>query len=291
MGTLLGHVVPGLAFTMLGLWHTLNTTKSYNLNGPSTFSSTTWFPSSTLKHLELYLLISFGLLAAVLQLLDYPRFAFSFQPNNFEHATMFLHVIIYASVALAADSASPSHAGLVGALAASVFGQEFFLLHYHSADHTGLEGHYHWLLQLIVAASALATVMTTGFPGSFVATLVRSVSVLFQGVWFIVMGLVLWVPALVPKGCYAVSSPERGRGAVACHTEEASMRAVTLANMQHSWTLAVICIFVAYLCLRPMPSVKSPQKYRKLEEPPVGTLEISHEYSVSEQLKQVPGAF
>ncbi|KAK8311763.1 hypothetical protein V6Z12_D02G275000 [Gossypium hirsutum] len=44
-----------------------------------------------------------------------------------------------------------------GIFVASVFGQEVFLLHFHSADHVGLEGHYHWLLQLIVLISLLAS--------------------------------------------------------------------------------------------------------------------------------------
>ncbi|WOL08842.1 hypothetical protein Cni_G17595 [Canna indica] len=290
MGTFLGHIVPGLAFALFGLWHTLNTIRSYKLKGPSNFTSATWFPFPTIKHLELYLLLSFSLLAAVLQLLDYPLFALSFKPDNLEHATMFLHVIIYASVALAVDfSSSPNTlAGLVGALAASAFGQELFLLHFHSTDHVGLEGHYHWLLQLIATASFLASVVATGAPGSFVAAVIRSASVMFQGLWFVVMGFALWVPSLAPKGCHAVASAAARQGAVACATEEASTRAVALANLQFSWTLAGVCILTAYLSLR--PGMVKPVEYRQLQPRGFDMCQGSADHP-GEGIKQVHVAF
>ncbi|XP_064973074.1 uncharacterized protein LOC135617093 [Musa acuminata AAA Group] len=289
MGTFVGHFVPGLAFTFLGLWHTHSTIRSYKLKGPSNFSSSTWFPFpspiSILHHLELYLLGSFSILAAVLQLLGSDLLTLSFNPVDFEHATMFLHVVIYSAVAIAVDvSASETLSGLVGALAASVFSQELFLLHFHSTDHVGLEGHYHWLLQVIVAVSLLATIVTTGAPNSFVAAVLRSVSVLFQGVWFIVMGFALWVPSLAPKGCHAVGSGSTGhrQGAIACGTEEAGARAVALANLQYSWTLAGISILTAYLCLK--PNIKC-MEYRRLQSRGLDNSPTSGD--PSEGLKQV----
>ncbi|OAY82906.1 hypothetical protein ACMD2_25565 [Ananas comosus] len=157
MGTFLGHIIPGLAFTIIGIWHTLNTIKTYKLKGPSNFTSSTWFPFTSTttpvtipKHSELYLLLSFSAAAAAVQILDYPLLSLSFKPDNYEHATMFLHLAVYASVALAVDlSASPDALrSLVGTLAAS----------------------------LVVAFSFLATVTTVGLPSSFMAATVRSAS-------------------------------------------------------------------------------------------------------------------
>ncbi|OAY63917.1 hypothetical protein ACMD2_20828 [Ananas comosus] len=240
MGTFLGHIIPGLAFTIIGIWHTLNTIKTYKLKGPSNFTSSTWFPFTSTttpvtipKHSELYLLLSFSAAAAAVQILDYPLLSLSFKPDNYEHATMFLHLAVYASVALAVDlSASPDALrSLAGTLAAS----------------------------LVVAFSFLATVATVGLPSSFMAAMVRSASVLFQGCWFVVMGFALWLPRFLPKGCYSTESGSgTGSGsssgsfmsAVACRTEEASRRATALANLQFSWTLAGIAVLVAYLCLR-----------------------------------------
>jgi hypothetical protein len=186
MGTFLGHVLPGLAFAILGVWHTLNTVKGYKLKGASGFRSATWFPFPSsplpgLRHLELYLLLSFSVLAIADQLVDLPILALCLQPDSLEHATMYLHLAVYASVALAADvvssrrrdaaaTAAPGGGGVgdvVTALAASVFGQELFLLRFHSADHAGLEGHYHWLLQLVVAASLATAAASAVLPRSF----------------------------------------------------------------------------------------------------------------------------
>jgi hypothetical protein len=79
---------------------------------------------------------------------------------------------------------------VVAALAASVFGQELFLLQLPSADHAGLEGHYHWLLQLVAAASLVTIAASAVLPRSFAVAVVRSSSLLLQGVWFMVMGTV-----------------------------------------------------------------------------------------------------
>ncbi|CAO2191726.1 unnamed protein product [Urochloa humidicola] len=279
MGTLLGHFVPGLAFAILGLWHTLNTVKSYKLRGASGFCSTTWFPFPSplpwLRRLELYLLLSFSLLAITDQLVDLPFLALRLHPDSLEHATMYLHLALYASVALAADVVSVRRSdsgvgGVVAALATSVFGQELFLLRFHSADHAGLEGHYHWLLQLVVAASVAATAVSAVAPGSFVVAVVRSGSVLLQGVWFMVMGFALWVPALVPSGCHGVVEAEAAaaamRSAVACATEEAARRATVMANLQFSWAIAAVWAVTAYLCLR--VNSAGCLEYMQLQPPP-----------------------
>ncbi|CAM0909703.1 unnamed protein product [Alopecurus aequalis] len=256
MGTFLGHFVPGLAFAVLGMWHTLNTIKAYKLKGASGFRSATWFPFPSplpgLKHLELYLLLAFSGLAIIDQLVDLPLLALSLQPDTLEHATMYLHLGVYASVALAAD-AFPHHGALgdlVAALAASVFGQELFLLRLHSADHVGLEGHYHWLMQLVVTASLIFTSATVVLPRNFPVAVVRSASVLFQGLWFIVMGFALWVPSLVPTGCHGAEGSVAMHSAVACSTEEAARRAMAMANLQFSWVLAAVWVVTAYMCLR-----------------------------------------
>ncbi|KAF0900955.1 hypothetical protein E2562_037089 [Oryza meyeriana var. granulata] len=275
MGTFLGHFVPGLAFAVLGMWHALNTVKAYKLKGASGFRAAVWFlfpsPLPGLKHLELYLLLSFSVLAIVDQLVDFPLLSFSIQPDALEHSTMYLHLAVYASVALAADAVASSHNGaqlgdVVAALAASVFGQELFLLRFHSADHAGLEGHYHWLLQLVVTASLVSTSATVVLPRSFAVAVVRSASVLFQGLWFIVMGFALWVPALVPRGCHGVDAGgDAMRSAVACPTEEAARRAMVMANLQFSWVLAGVWALTAYLCLRVRESRS--MEYRQLQAP------------------------
>lgn len=256
MGTFLGHIVPGFAFALLGAWHVVNTIRGYHLRG-SSFVSRFWHPFHSpvlnLKYLELILLLSFAVFAILMQILDFPLMRFSFELDNFEHASMFLHVTIFASFTLFSElsQASESLSGVSGMLAASVFGQELFLLYYHSADHVGLEGHYHWLLQLIVIVSLVSALSATSFPSSFPAALVLSISVVFQGCWLMNMGFMLWVPKFVAHGC-TVKLGEASNsmlGAITCESHDAGMRARALANLQFSWILSGILIFVGCLCL------------------------------------------
>ncbi|KAE8729798.1 Fatty acid hydroperoxide lyase 2 [Hibiscus syriacus] len=139
-----------------------------------------------------------------------------------------------------------------GIIVASVFSQELFFLHFHSADHIGLEGHYHWLLQLIVLISILAAIAIMFLPTSLPAVLVLSVSVVFQGCWFMNMGFMLWSPQFVPRGCImqlAESSGDSMHSAVTCFSHEADIRARALANLQFIWILSGIMIFTGFICL------------------------------------------
>lgn len=258
MGTFVGHIVPGLALALLGVWHIINTIRAYHLKGSVNFISRFWHPFQiplfNLKHLELILLLSFSIFSIVMQVLDFPFMRFSFKLDNFEHASMFLHVAIFACFTLFVESTQSSEILSVvsGILAASVFGQELFLLHYHSADHVGLEGHYHWLLQLIVVVSLVAALSATSFPSSFPSALVLSISVVFQGCWLMNMGFMLWVPEFVPQGCVVklgdASSSNNMLGAITCETRDAGLRARALANLQFSWILSGILIFMGCIC-------------------------------------------
>ncbi|CAN1278305.1 hypothetical protein LINPERPRIM_LOCUS16598 [Linum perenne] len=245
------HIVPGLALSLLGLWHTINTTRSYC---NKSFTVKFWYPlcgpSSRLKHLEPLLVLSFSILALFDQVLDLPSFHFSFHLIKLEHATMFLHLAVFAGFALCTEIVQSSDllSSVTGILAASVFSQELFLLHFHSADHVGLEGHYHWLLQLIILVSLLAALASTFFPTSFPAALLLSVSVLFQGCWFMNMGCMLWLPQFTPQGCF-INSSDMHR-AVTCGSPHADLRARGLANLQFSWMLSGIMLLTGCICLR-----------------------------------------
>lgn len=259
MGTLVGHLVPGLTLILLGLWHTVNTIRAYALKGSSNFTVKFWHPFNSpfpnLKYLELILILTFCVLAVFMQVVDFPFIQLSFELDNFEHASMFLHLAIFAGFTLSAEltHSLQSLSGVSGILVASVFAQELFLLHFHSTDHVGLEGHYHWLLQLIVFVCLVAALAATNFPTSFPAALTLSAAVVFQGCWFINMGFMIWVPEFVPKGC-RVQSTDSGHdsmhSAVACGSNEADLRARALANMQFSWILSGILMLVGSLCLK-----------------------------------------
>ncbi|XP_050364417.1 uncharacterized protein LOC126783073 [Argentina anserina] len=259
MGTFIGHIIPGFALTLLGLWHTFNTIRSYFLKGPSNFKVRFWYPLNCslakVKHLELLFILCFSVFAIIMQVLDFPFLNFSFKLHNLEHATMFLHLAIFAGFTLSAEFINSFEilSGVVGLLTASVFCQELFLLHFHSTDHVGLEGHYHWLLQLIVFASVMAALAATFCQSSLPAALVLSISVVFQGCWFMNMAFMLWVSKFVPKGCTVSllggSSDNVLGSSVTCRSSEADFRAKALANLQFSWILSGILILTACICL------------------------------------------
>ncbi|XP_020573650.1 transmembrane protein 45A-like [Phalaenopsis equestris] len=249
MGTLVGHVAPGFGFLLIGLWHLYNNVKLYSLN-PKNHRFHPWYPAPRLRHLELLLIAAGSCASIAMELFIGPARHQPLDPDftipsnhlhNFEHASISLTFLFYAAFAFTFDriQPAPSAAEPLTIIAASAaFAQQLFLFHLHSADHMGIEGQYHWLLQLIIAISLITTLMGIGNPKSFTVGFVRSVSIGFQGIWFIVMGYALWTPALIPKGCFM--NAEDGHFVVRCRSEEALHRAKSLANIEFSWCLAAV---------------------------------------------------
>ncbi|WOL20182.1 transmembrane protein 45B-like [Canna indica] len=257
MGSLVGHVAPGLGFLVIGLWHLVSHIRLFCIN-PDTYVASPWFPSSFIhRHLELILII-FGCLASIsMELVIGPAAHQPFDPDgtipvnhlhNFEHATISLTLLIYAAFAIVFDRVKlrlcDEMAMLLGAAA---FAQELLLFHLHSTDHMGVEGQFHWLLQLVVAVSLATTILGIWRPRSFPVSFVRSASIAFQGVWFIYMGCALWTPGLIPKGCFM--NLEVGHYVVRCQTKAALNRAKSLVNLQFSWCMVAMAVFSVSLYL------------------------------------------
>ncbi|CAL9196879.1 unnamed protein product [Musa hybrid cultivar] len=256
MGTLVGHVAPGLGFLVIGLWHLFNHIKLHSMH-PNSYCSPPWFPTSRLRHLELYLII-FGSLASIsMELVIGPEKHNPFDDDgtipsnhlhNFEHASISLALLIYASFAIVFDRVKPRlRDEMTMLLAAAAFGQQLLMFHLHSADHMGMEGQYHWLLQTVIVVSLATALLGVALPRSFLVSFVRSVSIAFQGVWFVVMGFMLWTPSLIPKGCFM--NLEEGHMVVRCHTDAALHRAKSLVNLQFSWYMAAMAVFSMLLFL------------------------------------------
>ena len=156
--------------------------------------------------------------------------------HNFEHSSISATFFVYGAFGIVLDISSPkARNGLTFFLSALVFSQQLLLFHRHSTDHTGLEGQYHWLLELVILVSLITTLMAIGLPKSFMVSFVRSLSVIFQGVWLITMGFMLWTPELLPKDCFL--NYENGHHVARCSGEEALRRAKSLTNLQFSWVL------------------------------------------------------
>ncbi|XP_044506603.1 transmembrane protein 45B-like [Mangifera indica] len=251
MGTLVGHVAPGFAFLALGLWHLLNHIKRHSLQ-PNSYISTPWFPSSKVRYIELYLIMLGSSISIAMELFIGPKkhqpFADGTIPSNhihnFEHATIALTFFTYAAFAILLDRnhfKRNTRDALTQLLGAIAFAQQLLLFHLHSADHTGVEGQYHLLLQIVILVSLATTLIGIALPGSFLISFVRSASIFFQGAWLILMGYMLWTPEFIPKGCFI--NFEEGHQVVRCHGEVALHRAKSLVNLEFSWFLVGITIF------------------------------------------------
>jgi len=258
MGSFIGHVAPGTGFLLIGLWHLYNTVRNYT-RSPWDFETRPWFPvkfgRGKLRYLELVGIIAGSGLLILAELFIGTE---SHKPladdwsipaehlKNFERSSISLFFLIYASVALWAEvSRFMVPPGALNVMAALAFGQELLLFHPRSADHIGVEGHYNWLLQLIVSVSLICTLLEIAFPQSFLVATVRSASLVLQGAWFVNMGFMFWISAFVSKGRQMDGT--EGHDLVKYFGEEATMQAKALANLQFNWYLAGIVLFTIAL--------------------------------------------
>ncbi|WVZ65132.1 hypothetical protein U9M48_014544 [Paspalum notatum var. saurae] len=257
MGTLVGHVAPGAGFLVIGLWQLFSHTRLFLLR-PGSYSAPVWFPVRGVRHLELILIIVGATASILMELVIGPAKHQPFDDDgtipsdhlhNFEHASISLALLVFAAVAIHLDRArAPLRDAVSQLVAAAAFAQQLLIFHLHSADHMGVEGQFHWLLQTVIAVTLATTLLGIPCPRSFVVSLVRSASLVFQGVWFIVMGVMLWTPALIPKGCFL--NLEEGHDVVRCRTDDALDRAKSLVNLQFSWYLTGTVVFVVVFYLQ-----------------------------------------
>jgi hypothetical protein len=210
------------------------------------------------RHLELILIIVGAAISILMELFVSPRKHHPFDDegsipsvhlHNLEHASIALALLLFAAVTIHMDRVgAPMRETLSQLVAAAALTQELLLFHLHSSDHVGVEGQFHWLLQPVIAVTLAATLLWFPCPRSFTVSLVRSASIVFQGVWLIVMGVMLWTPDLVSKACFL--NLESGRAVVRCRTDDALARAKSLVNLQFSWYLTGIVLFVVVLYLQ-----------------------------------------
>ena len=209
------------------------------------------------RHLELILIIVGTAISILMELVIGPEKHQPFDDDgtipsnhlhNFEHASISLALLVFAAVTIHMDRVrAPMRDAVSQLVAAAAFAQQLLIFHLHSADHMGVEGQFHWLLQTVIAVTLATTLLGIPYPRSFTVSLVRSASLVFQGVWFIVMGIMLWTPALIPKGCFL--NLEEGHDVVRCRTDEALDRAKSLVNLQFSWYLTGTVVFVVLFYL------------------------------------------
>ncbi|WJX22732.1 hypothetical protein P8452_12013 [Trifolium repens] len=256
MGSLVGHVAPGFAFLIIGLWHLFNHIKLHVQN-PNTYISQTWFPASKFKYLELYIIMVATTTSISMELFILPDRHQPFDPDgtipsnhlhNFEHASISMTFFVYAAFSIILDKIeNKAKSSLTQLLASIAFFQELLLFHLHSTDHTGPEGQYHLLFQILIFVSLSTTLLGIAFEKSFIISFVRSLSIFSQGLWNSFMGIMLWTPSLVSKGCYL--NHEEGHKVVRCSDHESLHRALSIINILFSWFVIFVAVFSVSLYL------------------------------------------
>ncbi|XP_051142766.1 uncharacterized protein LOC127259457 [Andrographis paniculata] len=264
MGDSKGHITNGTAFCILAIWHFFNLLKLQQVQSKSNSRTSlpVWFPSSPIRYLELLFIMVASSISFYMEVftgshhhgpLAADGSFLSEHIPHLEHAVFALAIFVYAFAALLLDKIpNPSNHAFTNSLAAVAFAVELFTFHLHSTDHIGLEGRYHWLFQIVIFTTLATTLLGIGSGESFVIGYLRSISLLFQGVWLINTGFMLWTPWLIPKGCFMNKEKKNGHSAVRCHTVEALNRAKGLATLQFSYcaliivslTLATYLVFV-----------------------------------------------
>lgn len=252
----IGHILPGAGFFAVGLWHLFNHVRLFSQR-PDSYVAPVWFPVTGARYLELALVIAGSALEFVLEMfVDHSTFlpfdADGSIPadrlHNHEHAIICLALIVYAGGAVHLDRArAPGRRELCLLLVAVVFAQELLVFHFHSTTHDGVEGQFHWILEVVVAACLGTALLGVGFPRSFAVSLARSACIMFHGVWLAVIGAMVWVPSMVPKGCSLVR--EDGRDTMRCHDKASLHRARALVNLQFGWYLSFLTVFVLAIYL------------------------------------------
>jgi hypothetical protein len=84
---------------------------------------------------------------------------------------------------------------------------------------------------------------------------------MFHGMWLAVIGAMVWVPRMVPKGCSLVR--EDGRDTVRCHDKASLHRARALVNLQFGWYLSFTTVFVLAVYKRTPGSSRMPATRRR----------------------------
>ncbi|KAL2461199.1 Family of unknown function (DUF716) [Abeliophyllum distichum] len=248
MGGTQGHVSVGLAFFVIGIWHLFNCIKLHAQH-PKSYITMPWFPiSKTIRYLELILIMGVSSAFVSMEILigqqplDQDGTIRAKYLRHFEHSTMSMSFFVYAFFAILLDKiATRAQHGLMHFMQAIAFGQQLLTLHLHSTDHMGIEGQYHWLLQVVTFVSLFTTILAIGCPNNFLNGFAKSLSIIFQGVWLIVTGIMVWTPDLIPKGCFLKS--EQGRDVVLCHGDRALERAKALVNLQFGMYMIGLSIF------------------------------------------------
>ena len=220
-GHIMGHVVPGTIFLLLGFWWLCNVVydvlisqlehTDLDTDKARPYKSKTWYRlrrpltgrCTLCKHLgEPFMKIAWSLMGAIMELTSARWTLFDDQGdfkdvNNFAHATMFGFFALTGVVDLLQFIGvlrSKHFSSLGHILMAMAFLVEGFLFYFHLDGRNKLDSHAHSIVYSICFATTLVLLLETIWMDSGILGLARCFLVLLQGTWFYQVAFMLFGP-------------------------------------------------------------------------------------------------
>ncbi|XP_076059222.1 transmembrane protein 45B-like [Oratosquilla oratoria] len=207
MGSFLGHVVPGLFFTLFSLWSTCQVFKRYFVcqkaaattgdgKGRSKYRNTATHTSTCVPNVP-----AEGLLKVVATVIGMTgEFVTAFENgkfahiNNAQHMTMFFFFGLNGVCDILMHYRIPVPPNLDYISAVMAFAVEGLLFYYHLHGRSTMDVQVHMFLFYVVVACALSTTLEMLYRKNVLPALCRSYFTLLQGTWFFQVGFILYPP-------------------------------------------------------------------------------------------------
>ncbi|MED6183557.1 hypothetical protein PIB30_038870 [Stylosanthes scabra] len=257
MTTVLYHMMSSSALVSLGLYNLICTTRNY-LKSPHTYAAKLFhplpFPTTTLRHLPIYLTIFSLFLSIIHQLI------LSFYPDpllkghtpvhrltSLHSATLLLLFLLLSLLLLFSDSFDNS---LLFSLSSALFALHASASSTNSSLQTSaLEAHCLLVAARLSAIMSFLCLILAAMPKLFSADASLSAALILRGLWTFQTGLSLHVDAFIPEGCHRLLDVVNGvEGSTQCDLDESKLRAVAILDLAFllQVVFVVVVVFATY---------------------------------------------
>ncbi|CAH1802852.1 unnamed protein product [Owenia fusiformis] len=205
MGTLLGHAVPGTLFILFAIWWSVNIWKRYLISRRENleYKNSLTFPCGCccqgLKTFQVEGILK--VVASTVGIIGELVTGFKdgqMELGNWHHVTMYAGMLVSGLVDILLHHQKLLPEGtdyITFGLAVLVEGVLFY---FHIHDRDDLDIQLHSILICIIGFGVVTLAVEYTTPQSHLGGFARSYAFLLQGIWFWVVGLILYAPTIAP---------------------------------------------------------------------------------------------